>query len=549
MLLELRVRELGVIDELHLALGPGLTVVTGETGAGKTLVVEALALLLGGRADPLAVRRGATEAVVEGRFVVPGDEAEETELVLARVVPAEGRARATMNGSMTTTAALSATGDALVDLYGQHTQQSLLRPSAQRAALDRFANADPAPVKALRQELRAAESRLADAGGDAAARRRELELIGFQLDEIASAHVSSADEDERLGEEEAVLAHAATLREAAETGGELLAGGDRTPGALDGLGRAIEVLERHGPLAALAARLRGLAAECADVASDLRRLGEGFEEDPARLEEVRSRRNLLHQLCRKYGPDLAGVLAFADAAARRAEELGAATLDAEALEADRSRIAGALAEAEQALGDVRRAAAPALAAAVESHLGELALERARVVVELSSTGSAEDVELLLAANPGEEAVPLAKAASGGELSRVMLALRLVLSEGPPTMVFDEVDAGLGGATGLAVGRALAELATAHQVLVVTHLAQVAAFADHHVRVTKAEADGRTVTRVEPVDGEARVAELSRMLSGHPNSDAARRHALELLESARRPRVRADRRPSARAGRN
>ncbi len=521
MLVELSVEQLGVIDELRLLLGPGLTVLTGETGAGKTLVVEALELLLGGRADPAMVRSGADEAVVEGRFADG-----EAEIVLARAVPRSGRGRTYLDGRMAPLAALAEAGADLVDLYGQHAHQSLLRPAAQRGALDRYAGVQLTPVRELRRRLAELDERIATLGGDERERARELDVLSFQLQEIGAAALTDPGEEESLQAEEAVLAAAAALRVAADTARAALDEAD--PGAVDLVASAVRALEGHGPLGDLAARLRSLGAELGECSSDLRRAAEGFEEDPVRLAAVQERRALLRSLRRKYGETLGDVIAFAETAAARAEELQSTETALAKVAAERKEVLAELAAAEDAVGETRRGAAGRLAGEVEARLHALALERARVEIAVPASGIGDDVEFLLAANAGEPALPLTKVASGGELARAMLALRLVLSAGPPTLVFDEVDAGIGGMAALAVGAALAELARDHQVLVVTHLAQVAAQADHHLAVTKVVERGRTRTVVTAVAGEERVAELSRMLSGHPDSPAARRHAEELL---------------------
>ncbi len=556
MLTELRVRELGVIADVDIVLGPGLTALTGETGAGKTLIVEALELLLGGRADPTLVRSGADEALVEARFLVSGRAGAEdgsgdddgvglasdgpdgdpvgtgdradVEVVLGRAVPRSGRSRAFVGGRMAPLAMLEEAGRDLVDLYGQHAHQSLLRPSTQRAALDRFAGIDLAPVVGMRRRIAELDRRIAELGGDGRARARELDLLRYELAEIEAAGITSPDEDELLAAEEETLANAAALRDAVEVAHARLEG-DRASGAIDLVGEAVEALAHHPALSEHEARLRSVAAELNDATTELRLAAERFEEDPERLVAVRERRQLLRGLVRKHGDHLADVLAFATATRARIAELESGDEVRAALEAERAARAAELAAAEEAVGDQRRAAAPALAREVEAHLHELALGAARIEVNLPAAGIADEVELLLGANPGEPALPLAKVASGGELARSMLALRLVLTSAPPTLVFDEVDAGIGGEAALAVGRALAALAEEHQVLVVTHLPQVAALATRQFVVTKREEGGRTIAHVAPVEGEERVAELSRMLGGRRDSEAARRHAAELLE--------------------
>jgi len=313
---ELRVRELGVIEDVDIVFGPGMTAITGETGAGKTLVVEALELLVGGRVDAAMVRSGADETTVEGRFSATEGEGE---VILARTVPRSGRSRAEIDGKMAPLAALEEAGRDLVDLYGQHAHQSLLRPATQRAALDQFAGVDLESVRALRHEIAACDGELAAIGGDARQRQRELDLLRFEADEIAAAKVTSADEDTALATEEETLRAATALRDAVTLAYETLEGGAR-PGALADLGGSLEALGRHELLAAYAGRLRGLVAELTDLSTDLRRAAEGFEENPVRLEEVRARRQLLHNLVRKHGDELADVLAAAVRVAGRIAE-------------------------------------------------------------------------------------------------------------------------------------------------------------------------------------------------------------------------------------
>ena len=547
MLAELRIRDLGVIAAAELVLGPGMTAVTGETGAGKTMLVEAIELLVGGRAEGVLVRSGAAEAWVEGRFVVGGEE-----VVLARAVPATGRSRAYVDGRMAPVAALAEAGGGLVDLHGQHAHQSLLAGPVQRAALDAFGAVDQRPLAGARERLRSIDEALAALGGDEPARVREMDFLHFQVAEIEAAHLSDPDEDAALEAEEERLADAAAHREAAALASEALGG---EGGASDGVGAALAAVAGRRPMAGLEERLRALAAEVSEAATDLRAMAEGLDDDPARLAQVRARRNLLLQLIRKYGSgpgrgSLGEVLAFAAAARARLAELESHADRAAELEGRRAHAQAEVDRASAALGAARRRAGPGLARAVEAHLRELAMPAGRFEVQVGDDPG-DQVTFVLAANRGEPALPLARAASGGELSRAMLALRLVLGNREPgnpdpgrspdgwpdTVVFDEVDAGIGGQAALAVGRSLSSLATGRQVLVVTHLPQVAAYADHQVAVHKAATGGRTVAEARVVEGEARVVELSRMLSGQPESPAARDHAQELLAVAARERGR------------
>ena len=540
MLLELGVRDLGVIDRVSIVLGRGMTALTGETGAGKTLIVEALELLVGGRADPVLVRPGADEAVVEGRFERQGEE-----VVLARSIPVSGRSRGWLDTRMVPASVLAETGAVLVDLHGQHAHQSLLAQASQRAALDAFGGVDLTPVEEAGARLAAIDESLAGLGGDGRARARELDLLAFQLEELDGAGLGDPEEDEALAREESTLADASSHREAAATALASLRGDGSGPasgagaavGAVEALGTAVDAVAGRAPLADVETRLRSLEAELADTASELRQAHEHLEDDPERLAVVRDRRQLLAGLRRKYGDTLADVIAFAEAARARRAELESHEERVALLEAERERATAALVAAEAAVGAARRDAAPRLARAVQSNLRELAMPRAHLHVEVGSADPGDDVMFMLGANPGEPVLPLGKVASGGELSRAMLATRLVLSEAPPTLVFDEVDAGVGGEAALAVGRALASLAGHHQVLVVTHLPQVAAFADRQVTVRKRERGGRTVAEVVSLDGPARVVELSRMLSGRPESATGRDHAEELLTAAARERKR------------
>ena len=590
MLAELHVRDLGVIADLTLVLQPGMTALTGETGAGKTLLVEAIELLVGGRADPVLVRPGADEARVEGRFV-DGDQ----EVVLARTVPRSGRSRTYVDGRLATMAELSEIGARLVDLHGQHTHQSLLGGRVQRAALDRFGAVDLTPLAAARAQVAAVDDALSALGGDARSRAREIDLLGFQVAELDAAGLTDPAEDDALEAEEDLLA-AATAHRQAGTAAHAALRDDG--GAADAVALAIEAVAGRRPFAGIESRLRSVAAEIDEAAADARQAADAIAEDPERLDAVRARRRLLRELCRKYGERLSDVLAYGADARNRLAELHSHDERVKELEEERMVAQAAVEQAAATVGRARREAAPRLAAAVERHLKELALARARFEVAVADDDPAgSSVTFLLGANPGEMALPLAKVASGGELARTMLACRLVLSEAPPTLVFDEVDAGVGGQAALAVGRALAALADpaaslatagggtgtapasrtgtgtaagagpagagpagagsagagpagagsgdgpvgasgrAHQVLVVTHLAQVAAFADHQVAVTKDERDGRTVADVRPLDGAERVVELSRMLSGQPSSATAHDHAQELLATASRERGR------------
>jgi DNA repair protein RecN (Recombination protein N) len=531
MLIELHVADLGIVADLKLVLGPGLTAITGETGAGKTLLVEALDLLVGGRADTTLIRDGASEARVEGRFFDP---LSDDDVVLARILPVEGRSRAYVDGRLATVAELAEVGMRFVDLHGQHAHQSLLAPAIQRSALDHFAGpaaTDPlAEYGAARADQRRIDADLAALGGDERSRAREIDLLRFQIEEIEAAGLDDESEDVALEAEEALLADALAHREALAA-----AYGAVETSALDSVGAAATAISGRSPFAELAERLRAAQAELAELARELRVARDSVEDDPERLEAIRSRRHLLRELTRKYGETLAGVRAYGVETARRLQELEGYEKRAAELEAEGQAARQRAVNTASSLSRARLAAAGGLADAITPHLRELAMPAAafEVLVEPAepTDDGADRVTFLLSANPGEPSRPLARVASGGELSRAMLATRVVLSEAPPTLVFDEIDAGIGGEAGAAVGRLLADLAGRHQVLVVTHLAQVAAFADAQVVVEKREQGNRTVASAQGVAGEERVRELSRMLAGIGESTHARNHAAELLDAA------------------
>ena len=569
MIEELRIRSLGVIDESVLELGPGLSVITGETGAGKTMLVTALGLLLGGRADSGAVRTGARNARVEGRFSVDaalratveelGGEPEDDDTVLfARQVSAEGRSRAFAGGAGVPAGSLSELTDALVAVHGQSDQHRLLRPEAQREALDRFAGDAVATTllayAASYARLRVVERELDDVVRHARELAREADLLRHGLEEIEAA-APEPGEDTRLAAEEQRLGFADTLRTAAEQAREVLSSED---GAADALGataaarRFLEGVREHDEqVAALADRLAEASYLLSDVAADVSSYASSLDSDPARLAGVSERRAALTALTRKYGETIDEVLAWAQTSAQRLLQLDGTDDRIERLRAERRQLRAELGELGGAVSAARSEAGTRLAEEVTGELTMLAMPHARIEVTVSQHDDAaglevdgrtvrfgpdgvDDVELLLAANVGAGPRALAKGASGGELSRVMLALEVSLAgtSPVPTFVFDEVDAGVGGKAAVEVGRRLAMLARSAQVVVVTHLPQVAAFADRHVVVHKASDGLVTTAGLTVLDDEARVRELSRMLAGLEESETALAHAQELLATAR-----------------
>ncbi len=562
MLTELRVRDLAVIADARLELGGGLNVLTGETGAGKSLVVDALALLLGERADAGQVRPGAGRAVVEGAFDLRarphghtparegtlaealerfGIEPDDGQLVLKREVQAGGRSRAWVNGSPVTVSVLAELGALLVDLHGQHETQSLLTADAQRAMLDAFAGAEReaaaaaaaweslARVRAERHDL---ETRHAEA-------RRRADYLRHVADEIGRAAPKSG-ELEAAEAEARRLGHAEELVRTAGELADLLDGDDRAAThALGHAGRLLAALERIDPTDTAPWRemLETARANAAELARAVRDYAEGVDLDPARLAAVERRRDLLFALDKKYGPGLDRVRAAGEEARAELELLDTADADLKTVAAGVEAAERAFAEHCGALSALRRTAAKKLGAAVTKHLDALGMEGGRVAVALEPLEApgrqgAERVEFRCALNPGLPERPVAKAASGGELSRLMLALKVELTrhDAVPTLVFDEVDQGIGGIVAGRVAEALARVAGEHQVLVITHLPQIAAAAARHLVVSKSAASGVTAADVAVVEGADRVEEVARLLGG--TTVVARKHAQELLK----PRV-------------
>lgn len=579
---EIRISHLGVIEASTLELGPGLTVITGETGAGKTMVVTALGLLLGGRADSGAVRRGAAHARVEGVVVshdLPGfaeqvaehgGEVEDGRVVLARNISAEGRSRAWVGGAGVPASKLAAVAEPLVAVHGQSDQHRLLRASAQREALDRFGGPDLEAVlveyRAAWRRLGAVERELHQVVTTARERAREADQLRFALEEIEKVDPQPG-EDSTLAAEEGRLGFADTLRVAAETAREALSSDHGTPDALGASAAARAALEgvrEHDPeAAALADRLAELTYLLSDLAADVSSYAAGLETDPLRLAAVSERRAALLALTRKYGDTIDEVLAWSGGAAQRLLALDDTDDHITQLRRERAELRATVAEVGSRLSGLRAAAAARLGTEVSEELTLLAMPHARLEVVVrqqpvegadDADGSAgvvevegrhvragswglDEVEFLLAANAGMHPRPLDKGASGGELSRVMLAVEVVLAATTtvPTFVFDEVDAGVGGKAAIEIGRRLATLARRAQVLVVTHLPQVAAFADRHIVVAKSSDGSVTTSGLRTLAEAERERELSRMLAGLDDSDTALAHARELIEAARATR--------------
>ena len=552
MLTELRVRDLAVIADARLELVAGLNVLTGETGAGKSMLVDALALLLGERADADLVRPGAERALVEGAFDVEardgltaelaelGVEPEDGRLVLKREIQSTGRSRAWVNGSPVTVGVLAEIGRRLVDLHGQHETQSLLRPEAQREILDLFADAaaEAAAVRGtwdhcerLAGEQRQLQERQADA-------RRRADYLRHVAEEIERAKPRPG-ELEQVEAESRRLEHAEELGRLAEEVAQLLDGDDRSAGAALGhVSRLVASLERIDPEGASGWRgmLDAAVLNVEELARSLGSYREAIDLDPARLSAVERRRDALLQLDRKYGPGIERVIAAGQEARSELGLLDTAETDLGALARRLEEARRDLAERCRALTAKRTTAAKRLAKAVTTQLGALGMPDGRFRVGLSgleppSRFGAENVEFLVQLNPGMEERSLARSASGGELSRIMLALKAELArhDAVPTLVFDEVDQGVGGHVAGRVAAALASAAASHQVLVITHLPQVAAAAARHLVVAKASAAGVAQVDVKEVRGGDRVEEVAKMLGGDASLETAKRHAAQLLK--------------------
>lgn len=575
MLRSLRLQQLGVIDDAELALSPGLNVITGETGAGKTMVVSGLGLLLGARADTGLVRAGADQAVVEGdvdvgpdhpaaaRVSAAGGDVEDG-LILVRTVSAQGRSRAHVGGRAAPIGVLGEIGEHLVAVHGQADQWRLRDPEQHRLLLDAFGGPDLAAAltayRSAYEAWTAARALLTDLTTSGAERARETQMLRVALEEIAAVDPQEGEEDELRLEEER-LAHADGLRAAAATAHTVLTGDDDAavevgPPVVDLLGtasQALALVSEHDPeVQVLRTRADELGYLASDLAADLASYTAGIDVDPARLAHVQQRRATLTALLRSYGTSTAEVLRWAAESALRLADLDTSE-DRIAQVADEVTEGRAqVARLGQALREVRTAAAARLGTLVTSEVRHLAMGSAEVVVvvlprvarqdaaaddrvEVAGVATRprphglEDVEIRLAANPGAPPRTVTRAASGGELSRVMLALELVCSQAQvPTYVFDEVDAGVGGSAALDLGARLARLAQTSQVLVVTHLGQVAAFADRHLVVHKSHDGQVTASGVRTVSGDERVSEIARMLGGVSDSSAALEHARALL---------------------
>ncbi|MEY4349496.1 MAG: repair protein RecN [Actinomycetota bacterium] len=556
MIEEIYIRDLGVIREARLGFGPGLTVLTGETGAGKTMVLSALGLLLGERAESGVVRQGQDQAFVEGRWLLSGDSnvisriqdagasVDNGEVIVNRSVSSEGRSRAAIGGTSTPIGVLSEIGEELVVVHGQADQIRLKSVAAQREALDSYAGKVLSDLLVTYRShfdaWRAAAVELNRLTQELSSRAAEADTLREAVDELERFD-PQPNEDEDLAEKANRLTHAEEIRIAVQTAHDLLSSEGFDAGdAISGIGKARRSLEQvtahDAKLAELAENLKQLGYQLGEVAADLNGYLAGIEgEGAGELERVQARRADLQTLKRKYGPEYAEVLSYRERASNRLLELDSSTENIDRLT---QVVAAELAEVKRLgaeLSKVRLDAAAGLAGEVTQELEALAMKGSSLVVSVSDgteyTSHGKDiVSIQLSAYPGAEPRPLGKGASGGELSRIMLAIEVVLAkfQVAPTFIFDEVDAGVGGAAAIEVGRRLARLAKQSQVIVVTHLAQVAAFAGTHLRVLKSVSSEYTASDVVSLDIEQRTEELARMLSGLSDSQTGRLHAAELL---------------------
>lgn len=558
MIEQMTLRDLGVIAEATLPIGPGFTAITGETGAGKTMVVTGLGLLLGQRADSGAVRSGAAQASVEGVWIVPATGAivdrvreagadlepiddEHAELIVARTISTEGRSRAAVGGRTAPAGVLAEIAEELVVVHGQSDQMRLRSAAAQRDALDRFGGQPVAEAlesyRVVWERWRACERELARLTDDRDARAREADQLRLSLAELE--HVAPREgEDVELAGRAQRLAHTEELREAAALAHEALSTDGDGPDASGALAEARRVLERAGAhdaaLSAVGEQIAEIAYRVADAAAELAAyLADLDETGPHELAAVEERRAALSGLIRAHG-SLSDAIHLWQTGAARLAELDDDGERIDALQAQRESDLTQLDAVADALTEARRDAAVRLAHNVTAELRALAMPDATVEVVVSPAAAGahgrDEVAILLAPHPGAAPRPVARSASGGELSRVMLALEVVIAgvDAVPTFVFDEVDAGIGGAAAIEVGRRLARLARTSQVIAVTHLAQVAAFATNHLSVVKASDGAVTASDVHQLTGAAREAEMARLLSGMPDSEAALTHARELL---------------------
>lgn len=559
MLAELHIKNLAIIDELRISFSPGLNILTGETGVGKSIIVNAIQLLLGGRPQQEMVRSGEEEGMVEALFDLAASPAlseglrgkgiEGEELVLKRLITSRGKSRAYINGELATIQMLSSVAEEVISIYGQHHAQILRRPERHLDLLDEFGGLLPLREEYQRtlRELREVSARIREIEADRERRERERELFVFQLKELKAAHLKEGEEEE-LREKRSVLRNLQRIMEGARRAEEGLYSGEGSAAE-----RLTEVAEEMGRLSELDPSLsplkgsvEGALLEVEEAARELRRYLEGLDHDPSALEEVEGRLDELGRLKKKYRVQTVGeLIAYRDRIERELEGSLGSEEELSSLRKRKEELEGRLRGIAEELSLRRRETADRLREEMERELSTLGMSKSRFLVLFQEVSPTEDIpfgargaeegEFLLSANPGEEPKPLANIASGGELSRIMLALKRVITKERKgqTLIFDEVDAGIGGRTAEVVGRKLKELSRFHQVICVTHLPQIASYGDLHLRVEKGEVGGRTVTSVRPLTEEERVEELSRLVGGTKVTAATLEHVRQMVNRAQR----------------
>lgn len=528
MLDELHVVNVGVIDDLTIQMKPGMTVISGETGAGKTLIVDALLLLGGVRADLGIIRSGSTFAKVEARFVEDSND----ELIISRQLESQGASRAYVNGNLSRVGDLARVTENLIHIYGQHESQSLFSPEAQAQILDCYASIDFTNLDSLTSLIKSTKRKLSELGGDERSREREMVILNHELDELRNADLHDVDEEDALHREIQLLSNSLEIRESLSfVRSALIENNEDGFSAMDLLGEARRHLQHLDLYPDLEKSIDSQILILREIGSEITAEFEQLESDPLRLDELQNRLALIGRLKRRYGETLADVIEYQLSIEQRIKDLESFELVAMKTEQEIDDLEANLRKEESKILALRRDAADRMSKDVIVHLKNLAIANAQFFVDLGDSGIGDPVIFMFSANVGERARPVAKVASGGELSRIMLALRLISASSVPTMIFDEVDAGIGGGTAIQIGKALADLSKSHQVIVVTHLAQVACYADHHIAIEKHQIDDQTMMSGSIVTGELRLTELARMLSGHSHSEKARQHAKELLRSA------------------
>lgn len=550
MLTDLSIKNFAIIDSLHISFGSGLNILTGETGAGKSIIIDAVNLVLGGRASADLIRSGADEAAVEALFDISkepgiretlansGIEAGD-ELLLKRTISRSGKNRIFINGSLATLATLAEIACRLINIYGQHESQTLLKVENHLLMLDSYAGLNEVKsefallyraFRTLRERIAALESGTRDA-------ERQKDILSYQLDEIRKASLMPGEDDE-LERELNLLLHAEKLLIKTQSAFELLYGAEASV-----LGTLGEVKGAVTEAAAIDSSLRPLCEtvssaflQLEDAALSLRDYAARLDSDPARIQAIQDRLDLIRKLKKKYGETIAAIIATAEAIEAELTALANANLSREELDAEAARLQALMQQKGAELSTGRRGAAERLCKALEAEVHQLAMKHASFSVKLEPVrepkeSGFEKVEFLFSPNPGEEPKALAKIASGGELSRIMLAMKQLHPESDvPTLVFDEVDTGIGGATSSMVGKKLKGVAARQQVLCITHLPQVAVYADHHYLVAKDIVDGRTQTSLALLSGETRIDEIARMLGGIAITGKSREHAAEMIEA-------------------